>query len=163
MKKLIFIFALKITFLFLLCCNTHSQIMKNYTWKSYHVKFQIPSTFNIVQNDASGFIAGDDDVNLNILPIVGETMTQKKMKKSLADWASSNDVYDYKDINELENLNGYWGEYIDGRLKSNDQSVTLLVIVHPDHPATMLKVWISYRDKAFDTALNLLMSFTPTY
>jgi hypothetical protein len=163
MRKSIITSALAITALLYINSSSYSQIMKTYKWKSYNVKFQIPNTFYITLNDATGFKGGDDDVNLSILPIVGETMTQKKMKESLKDWANSNDVYDYKEITEKENLNGYWAEYIDGRLKSNDLSVTLLMIVYPEDPTTMLKVWISYRDKAFDTALNILLSFTPTY
>ena len=163
MKNFILKVFITVGILFFLNVFLYSQIMKVYTWKSYHVKFQIPNTFYITQNDATGFNGGDDDVNLNILPIVGEKMTLKKMKTLLSDWAKSNEVYDYKEINEKEDLNGYWAEYIDGRLKSNDMSVTLLVIVNPDNPTTLLKVWISYRDKAFDTAMNMLLSFKPTY
>ena len=163
MKKNFYLTLLFTASLFLLTGLTYSQRMVDYNWDTYHVKFQIPATFNVDKNNDTEFGAGDDDAYLSIYPKKGETMSFSKMKKALDDWAGDSKVYGYDKVNELDNLNGYWGVYIDGKKSSNDLPVTLLLIVHPDYPTTMLYVWINYRDAAFDTALKMLKSFTPLY
>lgn len=163
MKKFTFIFLLAFTFLFFFTGNTYSQKMTDYTWDDYHVKFQIPVTFNVEKNVSTEFGAGDDDCYLSIYPKSGETMSFSKMKKALEDWASDSYVTDYSKVNELEDLNGYWGVYLDGTKSTNNLPTTMLLLVHPSYPSTRLYVWINYRSAAFDTALKMLKSFTPTY
>lgn len=142
---------------------TYSQRMIDYNWDTYHVKFQIPTTCKVDKNDADGFGAGDDDVYLSIYPRKENSMSFGRMKNALEDWARDSKVYGYDNVKEMENLNGYWGVYIDGKNGSNDLPATLLLLVHPDYTSTMLYVWINYKSSAFDTALQMLKSFTPTY
>lgn len=163
MKKIFFLVLLFASAFFYLTGLTYSQRMVDYTWDTYHVKFQIPATFNVEKNNDAEFGAGDDDAYLSIYPKKSGTMSFSKMKSALDDWANDSKVYGYDNVKELENLNGYWGVYIDGKKSSNDLPVTLLLLVHPDYPTTMLYVWINYRDAAFDTAVKMLKSFTPMY
>ncbi|HJY64012.1 MAG TPA: hypothetical protein VJ455_07635 [Ignavibacteria bacterium] len=163
MKKT-FISALFSVFALLLFTgSTLSQKMINYTWDTYHVKFQIPSTFTVDKNNDDEFGAGDGDIYLNIYPRKGSSMSYGKMKQALEDWALDSKVYGYDNVNEMENLNGYWGVYIDGKNRSNDLPATLLLLIHPDYTSTQLYIWINYKSSDFDTALKMLKSFKPTY
>jgi hypothetical protein len=163
MKKFTLFFSAVVTFLFFITSSAYSQKMVDYTWDDYHVKFKIPATFNVDKNNATEFGAGDDDAYLSIYPKSGESLSFSKMKKALEDWASDSYVTDYTKVNELEDLNGYWGVYLDGTKSSNNLPTTMLLLVHPSYATTRLYVWINYRSAAFDTALKMLKSFTPTY
>ncbi len=161
-KSFLLTFLFTVSFL-LFSGISYSQRMVDYTWDTYHVKFKIPATFNVEKNNDTEFGAGDDDAYLSIYPKKEQSMSFSKMKKALEDWASDSKVYDYEKVNEMEDLNGYWGVYIDGKKSSNDLPATLLLLVHPDYPTTMLYIWINYRSAAFDTAVKMLKSFTPMY
>jgi len=163
MRKLSLFAFLSMVLSLALTGSTFSQKMTDYTWNDYFVKFQIPVTFNVDKNTSDAFGAGDDDVYLSIYPKKGEKMSFGKMKQALEDWAIESKVYGYDKVNELENLNGYWGVYIDGKNGDNDLPATLLLLIHPDYPTAKLYIWINYRSAAFDTALKILKSFTPTY
>ena len=161
-KQLLFTFLFTVCFI-ALSGMTYSQKMTVYTWDDFHTKFQIPVTFTVDKNSDTEFGAGDDDCYLSIYPKTGESMSFSKMKKALEDWALDSKVYDYEKVNEMEDLNGYWGVYIDGTKSSNSLPATLLLLVHPSYPTIRLYVWINYRSAAFDTAVKMLKSFTPTY
>ena len=157
------LFTLLAGVLFLLFTgNNYAQKMTEFNWDSYHVKFQIPVTFNVDKNVSDEFDAGDGDVYLSIYPKTGQSMTITSMKSALKDWASTSNVT-YDNVNEMDNLNGYWGVYIDGTKSSNSLPATLLLLVHPDYTSTVLYIWINYKSDSFDTALKMLKSFTPTY
>jgi len=163
MKKT-FISALFTVFALMLVNNsTFSQKMIDYTWDNYFVKFQIPATFTVEKNNNDEFGAGDGDIYLSIFPRKGTSMTYGKMKRALEDWALDTKVYGYDKVNEMENLNGYWGVYIDGKYGSNDLPVTLLLLIHPDYTSTQLYIWINYKSSGFETAVKMLKSFKPTY
>lgn len=162
-KKSLFFALLPVLFLFLFAGSSNSQTMKDFTWDTYHVKFQIPTTFNVDKNTSDAFGAGDPDAYLSIYPRQGESMSFSGMKGALETWALDSKVYDYPKVNELDNLNGYWGVYVDGTNSENKLPATLLILVHPDYPKTKLYVWINYKSDAFDMALKMLKSFTPTY
>jgi len=163
MKKLNLSVFLSVVLFLALTGSTFSQRMIDYTWDTYFVKFQIPATFTVDKNTSDEFGGGDGDIYLNIFPKKGETMSFGKMKQALEDWAIKCKVYGYDKVNELENLNGYWGVYIDGKNEDNDLPATLLLLIHPDYPKAKLYIWINYKSSAFDTALKMLKSFTPTY
>ena len=157
-----FFAALSLLILFLFTGLSYSQKMTDYTWDSYNVKFQIPVTYKVDKNTATEFGGGDGDTYLSVYPKTGDVMTYNAMKRSLEDWAVDSRV-SYTKVNMLENLNGYWGTYIDGTNNDNNLPATLLLLVHPDYPTKRLFVWINYKSDAFDTALKMLKSFTPTY
>ena len=163
MKKTLNFAFIALIFAFVFTEASYSQRMVDYTWDSYHVKFQITSTCKVDKNNTDEFGAGDDDVYLSIYPKKGDPMTFGRMKAALEDWALDSKVYGYDYVHEMENLNGYWGVYIDGKNGSNDLPATLLLLVHPDYASTKLYIWINYRSSAFDTALKMLKSFTPMY
>ena len=163
MKKTLNFAFIALIFMLFSAGTSFSQKMIDYTWDSYHVKFQIPVTCNVDKNNADEFGCGDDDVYLSIYPKKGDPMSFSKMKAALEDWALDSKVYGYDYVHEMENLNGYWGVYIDGKNRSNDLPATLLLLIHPDYTSTKLYIWINYRSSAFDTALKILKSFTPTY
>jgi len=161
MKKTLFS-ALPLLVFFLYIGNSYSQSMTDYTWDTYYVKFKIPATYKVDKNSSDGFGAGDGNTYLSVYPKTGDVMTYNNMKSSLENWASDSKV-SYTKVNMLENLNGYWGTYIDGTNTENNLPATLLLLVHPDYPTKQLFVWINYKSDAFDTALKMLKSFTPTY
>jgi hypothetical protein len=160
MKKVLLTFA--VAFLFI-ASNVFAQKMKEYTWDSYNVKFSIPVTFHVDKSTGDEFQAGDDDVYLSIYPKTGNTIAFSQMKKKLEDWALDSKVYDYPKVYELENLNGYWGVYLEGTNSNNSLPALLLLAVHPDYSTKSLYVWINYRKDAIDVAEKVLKSFTPTY
>lgn len=160
MKKTLFLILPVLMVLFV--CNSYAQ-MTDYTWNDYHVKFKIPSAFRVDKNTSDEFQAGNDDAYLSIYPKTGQSMTLAKMKSALQDWASSSNVTGYDNVNTMDNLNGYWGVYIDGKKSDNNLPASLLLLVHPDYPSTMLYVWINYKSDMFNTAVEVLKSFTPTY
>ena len=161
MKK-VFFAALPLLVFFAFIGSTYSQSMTDYTWDSYNVKFKIPATYKVDKSTGTEFGAGDGDTYLSVYPKTGSVMTYNSMKSSLETWASDSKV-SYSDVNMMENLNGYWGTYIDGTNTTNGLPATLLLLVHPDYPTKQLYVWINYKSDAFDTALKMLKSFTPTY
>ena len=163
MRKLTFFFSFAFALLFIITSTSYSQKMIDYTWDDYYVKFQIPATFNVDKNNATEFGAGDNDCYLSIYPKSGKTLTFSEMKQALEDWAKDSYVTGYNKVNELEDLNGYWGVYLDGIKSSNNLPTTMLLLIHPNHTSTRLYVWINYKDIAFDTALKMLKSFKPTY
>ena len=163
MKKTTFSVFFSILLLMLFAGTSFSQRMIDYTWDKYFVKFEIPATFKVDKSSSDEFGAGDDDVYLSIYPKKGDPMSFRKMKAALEDWALESKVYGYDKVNEMENLNGYWGVYIDGKNGSNDLPATLLLLIHPDYPSTKLYIWLNYRSSAFDTALKILKSFKPMY
>jgi len=160
MKKTLF-FTL-FAFIVLFAGNSYAQ-MTEFTWSDYHVKFQIPTSFHVDKNTADEFQAGNDDAYLSIYPKTGQSMTLAKMKSALIDWASSSNVSGYDNVNTMDDLNGYWGVYIDGKKSDNNLPASLLLLVHPNYPTTMLYVWINYKSDLLNTAVEVLKSFTPTY
>ena len=163
MKKIVNYSFIAALFSILFIGTAYSQRMIEYTWDSYFVKFEIPATFKVDKNSNDGFGAGDEDIYLSIYPRKGDPMSFSKMKSALEDWALESKVYGYDYVKEMENLNGYWGVYIDGKNGDNDLPATLLLLIHPDYTSTRLFIWINYNSSAFDTALKMLKSFTPTY
>src|SRR5439155_10266443 len=127
-----FLAALSVFILFLFAGNAYSQSMTDYTWDSYNVKFKIPTTFKVDKNSADGFGAGDGNAYLSVYPKTGDVMAYSTMKSSLESWAADSKV-SYSKVNMMENLNGYWGTYIDGTNTENNLPATLLLLVHPDY------------------------------
>jgi len=161
MKRTIFANITLAAIALLFFSNAYAQDMTTFTWDSYHVKFQIPVTFNVDKNTSDDFEAGDGDIYLSIYPKSGDAMTWPSMKTALKNWASDSKV-SYDNVNEMEDLNGYWGVYIDGTNTTNDLPATLLLLVHPSDASTKLYVWINYKSDSFNTAVKMLQSFTPT-
>ena len=60
----------------------------------------------------------------------------------------------------LEDLNGYHGWMIDGYYNGSQQ-VFIMNVVDPDYTDINLYVWVAYNKKSYDTALEVLKSFTP--
>jgi hypothetical protein len=163
MKKQNLLFTAFIFALFLVGSTLFAQPMTKYTWDDYSMKFEIPKTFTVYENNIDKFDAGDDDIRLTIYPRKGEYLSFSKMRRKLEDWAYDSGVYGFDNVNEMEDLNGYWGVYIDGKKRSNDLPATLLLLVHPTYNSNSMYIWINYRSDAFDTALKMLKSFKPTY
>ena len=160
MKKALFAIAVALLFI---ATSTYSQSMKDFTWDSYNVKFSIPTTFQVDKSTGSEFQAGNEGVYLSIYPKTGNSVAFNQMKQKLEDWAVDSKVYDYPKVYELENLNGYWGVYLEGTNSTNSLPALLLLAIHPDYPTKSLYVWINYRKEDIDVAEKVLKSFTPTY
>lgn len=147
----------------LICCFLISSFLHaqdiTYTWDSYKTKFKIPPDFVVSKSDGYNFIAGNTDINLTIYPKNGEYLSYREMKSYLLDWANRNVVINLTETTSLNNLNGYWGVFVEGT--KDNFPVVLLLLVDPDFPEYSLYVWISYRAEKLDRALNILYSFEP--
>lgn len=146
-----------------ICCFLSSTILNaqdiTYNWDSYKTKFKIPTDFVVSQSDGYNFIAGNSDINLSIFPKKDENLSYRQMKSYLLDWANRNVVVNLTETTSLNNLNGYWGVFVEGT--KDNFPVTLLLLVDPDFPEYSLYVWISYRAEKVDRALDILYSFEP--
>ena len=163
MKKIISAAGVFMLALLFLNQAAYSQQMKDFNWDSYNTKFSIPTTFNVDKSTGTEFQAGDGDVYLSIYPKSGGSVTFSQMKAKLEDWASESKVYDYPKVYELENLNGYWGVYLEGTNSTNSLPALLMLVVHPDYPTKSMYVWINYKKESINVADKILKSFTPTY
>lgn len=131
-----------------------------YTWDTYKMKFSVPSSFTVDQNDAKVFDAGNSDMHLSIYPRKGENLSAEGMITSLDSWVTDNNVTGKSEMNVITTeLNGYWGVYQEGT--ANGWPVFLALLVDPDYPDISLYVWISYRQANLDAAVDMLMSFKP--
>ncbi len=154
-------FSMFLLFMFL-SASSYSQ-MTPFTWDTYKTKFEIPKSFKVDVNNSERFSAGNDDIWLDIYPRQNENLTYREMKNHLTDWAYASNVYGYGTVSETENLNGYWGVYLEGKKSGNDLPAFLALLVHPDYPANSIYIWINYKADALSTAEKILKSFTPTY
>lgn len=146
--------------LFLLSNGASAQ-MTEYTWSTYNMKFKIPGTFKVVDNNREKFSAGDDDIWLTIYPKSGDALTYSQLSGLLQTWAKENGVYAYGNVNTETDFNGYWGVYIEGKFAENDLPVYLAMYVHPDNPKQYFYSWINYKESSFNTAAEILASFQP--
>lgn len=133
--------------------------MTSWTWDKYKTKFDVPDDFQVTQNDASAFIAKNDDIALSIYPREDENLSYDDMINSLLRWANDNNVSNQSECEYVEDLNGYWGCIMDGY--SGGYPVGLLLLIDPDYPEISLYVWISYSEGFDQAAVEILMSFTP--
>lgn len=163
MKKKYFLPILGCALFLLIMGNDYAQKMTEFTWDTYHMKFQFPETFKININTTSEFAASDKDCNLSIQPKPGAAMSFSEMKQAIEDWALNSHVYGYGKVNQMENLNGYQAVYIDGTKCDNNQPTSLLILVHPSYSTIIIYVSLNYSSTNYNTTLKILMSFTPTY
>lgn len=137
-----------------------AQSMKKWTWSSYKMAFQAPSNFKVDQNDAKTFDAGNGKIHMTIYPEKGEAISKSAMKNSLKTWAKDNKLKFSGDVENMEDLNGYWGVFIDGT--ANDLPTSILLLVDPDYPEISFYVWLQYDEDQLDTAVEILRSFIPS-
>lgn len=152
-------------FLFVFICsfavNSYSQSYTDYTWDSQSLKFKIPNTFEVTDNNSEKFSAGDNLIWLTIYPKTGSALKYSEMINMLTSWAKENDVYAYGTVKTETNFNGFWGVYLDGKLASNDLPVYCAMFVHPDYPSQYYYVWINYNADDISTAEDILLSIKP--
>jgi hypothetical protein len=135
--------------------------MKDFTWDTYKTKFSVPSDFRVTSSTGDKWSGTNDDITLSIYPRTGENLSHEGMKDAVYNWAVSSNVKDIGTVTELDEqkLNGYWGYMYEGEL--DGFPVATMLIVDPDYPNIGLYIWISYRTGLEDTAIDMLMSFTP--
>jgi hypothetical protein len=139
--------------------NVASAQMTQYNWNEYDMKFSIPNSFNVEENNKSKFSAGDGNVWLTIYPQTGAALTYDEMQGQLSDWAGRNGV-SYNTMNTDLYSNGYWGVYIDGTAE-NGLPVFIALYINPDYPSQYFYVWINYKSSWVDQAGDILRSFQP--
>lgn len=154
MKKTIFLFA------FVALSHWASAQMTTWTWDTYKIKYSAPSNFKISKNTKEAFSAGNTNINLTIYPHVDENLAYDDMAGALRTWAKSSSVSFQGAPQQMEDLNGYWGVYIDGKA-NNGNPTTMLILIDPDYPEIALYVWLQYQSGYVDTAVQILKSFTP--
>jgi hypothetical protein len=152
-------FALLWVFFLIFSFTARSQSMQEWTWDEYHVKFSVPTSFKVLSNSSTEFSSGNSNMNLTIYPRRDENLEYNQMSGALARWARENKVSYSGSPNYMENLNGYWGVYIDGTVSGSP--VSLLLIEDPDYPEVTMYIWLSYTSAHYNTAVRILKSFTP--
>lgn len=156
MKK-IFKIVLMI-FPFVILSDSVSAQMKEYTWNEYNMKFSIPNSLNIEENNSNKFSAAYENIRLIILPETGNALKYNELSGQLSDWACLNGAA-FSIINPNPN-EGYWGVYTQGTDK-NGLPVFVALYVHPDYPSKYFYVWIDYKEDLVDTASEIITSFQP--
>lgn len=137
-----------------------AQSMKTWNWTTYKMQFQAPSNFKVDKNNAEIFDAGNGDLHLTIYPEKGNTITESSMKGLLRTWARENKLKFDGNVETMEDLNGYWGVYVDG--VANNLPTSILLLVDPDYPNISFYVWLQYDAELEDTAVKILKSFIPS-
>lgn len=134
---------------------------KTYTWEAFKTKWEVPSDFRILESNGTKWSGTNDKITMSIYPRKDENLSEEGMKDAIISWARSNEIEDRGEVITLdeEKLNGYWGVLIEGT--KSGFPVGQLLLVDPDYPEISLYVWISYDENYVDTAIEILMSFTP--
>ncbi|TAH19627.1 MAG: hypothetical protein EAZ08_07965 [Cytophagales bacterium] len=156
MKKSIFItlFFLAVVAL----SSSFAQDMTTWTWDTYKMKFDVPSNFKVTKNTADAFVASNGKITLSMYPRKGQNLNYAKMQAAVLNWASSSNLDSDSGAQYVEDLNGYWGCYVEGVAKGFP--TTALLLIDPDYTDISLYVWISYAASEEDTAAAMLQSFT---
>lgn len=152
-RKLIFFVTI------LILGSTIKAQMKDWTWSQYKIKFKLPSYMNVTENNSDTFIATAANINVTIYPRSGENLETSKIKSLLRKWARDSSVRDFTEPTYLEDLNGYWGYYLEG-FKENS-NIFQMLIVDPDYPDIYFYIWISYNEDIETVASEILLSFKP--
>lgn len=155
MKKVLILFI----FTWMIVMTTFSQLT-TWTWDQYKVKFDAPTDFKVDDNNAEVFSAGNGHINLTIYPQTNVSTEIDAMTENLSKWAINTDLSFDMQPEFLEDLNGYWGVYIDGEA-SNGNPTTVVLLIDPDYPDIGLYIWLQYQIDYFETAVDILASFTP--
>lgn len=137
-----------------------SAQMTKWTWDQHRIEFQAPKDFKVSKNDKTVFSAGNTNIALTIYPRSAENMGYDEMAGALEKWAISSKLNYDMAPEYLDDLNGYWGCYIDG-YGSNGNPTTVLLLVDPDFADKAFYVWIQYQDGYLERAVEILRSFTP--
>lgn len=159
MKNLFFLFFFTVLISF--SSQASAQSFTQYTWDEHAIKFKVPNTFTVSENNYNKFSAGDDLMWVTIYPKSGSEISYNDMSNLLTTWADNNGIYGYNSILDGSN-NGFWGVYLNGNLSSNGLPVFAGMFVHPDYPSMYYYVWINYKSEDQSTAQEVLNSFTPT-
>ena len=156
MKRSILLTAAVVLFL---TTFTKAQTI-DYTWDTYKTKFKIGKDFTVKENTTSTFSAGNKDINLTIYPRTGGHNNSSELLSGLKQWVKDTKVTISTDgYLEQPDLNGYHGYMVDAT--SQGWPVLLMNIVDPLYTDIHLYIWISYDEKSFDLAVEILKSFTP--
>lgn len=134
--------------------------MTTWTWDIYKVKYEAPSDFKVISSSKDGFSAGNQRINLSIYPDHSKTHDRLDMAMSLEKWAGDNKLSYDGFAQELEDLNRYWGYYIDGTAP-NGLPTTVLLLTDPDYPEIGLYVWLQYKSEYLEEAIKIARSFMP--
>lgn len=156
MKPKIYAFIIGVLF----ATASMGQSMTTWNWSSYKMQFKAPSNFKVDKSNSEIFDAGNDDIHLTIYPDKGEKISESSMKGLLKTWAKDNKLRFDGNVEVMENLNGYWGVYVDGI--ANNFPTSILLLVDPDYPTISFYVWLQYASDKEDTAVKILQSFIPS-
>lgn len=149
------------SFCLLIVSGAMAQSLKKWDWETYKMSFKAPSNFEVEKNNSEIFDAGNGKVHLTIYPNKGEKFTHESMKGLLKEWAQDNKLKWGGKVSDMEDLNGYWGVYVDATAP-NGLPTSVLMLVDPDYPEISFYVWVQYQEDDLDTAVAILKSFIPS-
>lgn len=158
MQKRLFFFFMSMLLIVSTAWAQHDHLSP-WTWDSYNTKFSVPDDFRVTKSSGTEFSATNDRLTLSIYPRTDEHLSYSAMKNAVVKWARQNNVRYSKSPEYMEDLNGYWGCYIDGSVQGYPTS--LLLLIDPDYPDTSLYIWLAYSSDETDTAVAILQSFVP--
>ena len=140
-----------------------SRNLKPYTWESYKTKFKIPDDFTVTASEGDKFIAGNNNMNFNIYPRKGESLSSEERENAVRKWAEDNNVKGLGKVTVLDEskLNGYWGVFIEGARDGYPE--IYMLIINPNDYNIALYVKLSYKVGMEDLALDILKSIAPMY
>lgn len=147
--------------LLLMAGTAIGQSLKKWNWDTYKMSFKAPSDFSVDKNNSEIFDAGNGKVHLTIYPNKGDKFTHESMKGRLKEWAQDNKLKWGGKVSDMEDLNGYWGVYVDATAP-NGLPTSVLMLVDPDYPEISFYVWVQYQEGEVDTAVEILKSFIPS-
>jgi len=156
-KKLVF--ALMIGITLILSSSISAQELEEWIWDEYSTSFKAPYDLELTQHDGDGFNGNNDYLALSIYPRLDENLSYEGMEDALVDWVINNGLKKVSEPDYIDDLNGYWGIFVEG---TNDGfPVFAMLVVDPDFPAITLYVWLSYDYDYEDIAVEILLSFMP--
>jgi hypothetical protein len=150
-----------ILFTFVMGFQVLSAQLVEWKWDLYKIKFEAPGSFKVSKNDKTEFSAGDEHIYFSIFPEKNEDNTkQEHYEDDLIAWANDSKISYNGEVGFLEDLNGYWGYYIDG-VADNGNPTSVFVLVDPDFPELYFFIWVQYQEEYYEQALEILMTISP--
>lgn len=152
--------APKVSLAFMLCTISIALAQKQLSSCSFlNSTFTLPETMVVSEASEEKFTASNATVHVSVFAIEEENHCIVEMHQNLLTWAQENGLTDLTSAENITNLNGYKGAYLEGVLEG--YRVLLIQLVDPDFKSQNLYVWLSYHHENEAEALALVNSFSP--
>lgn len=152
--------APKISLAFMLCAIGIAPAQKQLSSCSFlNSTFVLPETMVVLEVSEEKFSASNTSLHVSVFAVEEENHCIIEMYQNLLTWAQENGLTHITSPENIVNLNGYKGAYVEGFFES--YPVLLMQLEDPDFKNQNLYVWLSYHPENKDEALALANSFSP--